>query len=159
MLKKKIMSKNSKIIYLVITSVFFVIFNFYFSDIILKSGYLLAENPIFDITYIKNQGAAFNIFDGQKIFLIIFSVAALGTLFFYTIKHITRISSFGLFFTALLFSGIFNNMCERIFFGYVRDYIKLNFINFPVFNISDIFINIGVFGLIFIILKNNYLKK
>ena len=50
-------------------------------------------------------------------------------------------------------------MCERIFFGYVRDFIKLNFVDFPVFNISDIFINIGVLGLIFIILKNNYFKK
>ena len=153
------MSKNSKIIYLILTSIFFVFFNFYFSDIILKNGYLLVENPVFDITYIQNQGAAFNLFDGYRIFLIVFSIAAISVLVFYAIKHIKNISSFGLFFSSLLLSGIFNNMCERIFFGYVRDYIKLNFIDFPVFNISDIFINIGVFGLIFIILKNNYLKK
>jgi signal peptidase II len=153
------MSKNSKIIYLIITTLFFIVFNFYFSDIILKNGYLLPENPVFDITYIQNQGAAFNIFDGYKIFLIAFSAAALGALIFYAVKHITKISVFGLFFTSLLLSGIFNNMCERLFFGYVRDYIRLNFVNFPVFNMSDIFINIGVLGLIFIILKNNYLKK
>jgi signal peptidase II len=152
------MSKNSKIIYLIITTLFFIVFNFYFSDIILKNGYLLPENPVFDITYIQNQGAAFNIFDGYKIFLIAFSAAALGALIFYAVKHITKISVFGLFFTSLLLSGIFNNMCERLFFGYVRDYIRLNFVNFPVFNMSDIFINIGVLGLIFIILKNNYLN-
>ncbi len=153
------MSRNSKTIYLILTSVFFVLFNFYLSDVILNSGDLLAENPVFDIMYIQNQGAAFNIFDGYKIFLIVFSAAALVFLIFYVMKHITKISVMGLFFTSLLLSGIFNNMCERLIFGFVRDYIKLNFINFPVFNISDIFINIGVFGLIFIILKNNYLKK
>ena len=73
--------------------------------------------------------------------------------------HIKKFSGFELFFTSLLLSGIFNNMSERIIFGFVRDYIKLNFINFPVFNISDIFINIGVFGLIFMIIKKNYFKR
>jgi len=48
---------------------------------------------------------------------------------------------------------------ERIYFGYVRDFFKLNFINFPVFNISDIFINISVILLIIIIIKNKYLKN
>ena len=153
------MSKNSKIVYLILTTIFFVFFNFYLTDLILKSGYLLTENPVLNIVYLQNTGAAFNIFEGYKIFLILFSLAAFLILIFYVLKHIKNISGIGLFFTAFLLSGIFNNMCERLLFGYVRDYIKLNFIDFPVFNISDIFINIGVFGLIFIILKNNYFKK
>ena len=109
--------------------------------------------------YVQNTGAAFNIFDGYKIFLIIFAFVAFAALIFYAIKHINKISVFCLFFTSLLLSGIFNNMCERMYFGFVRDYIKLNFIDFPVFNISDIFINIGVLGLIFIILKNKLLVE
>ena len=44
------------------------------------------------------------------------------------------------------------NCHERIVFGYVRDYIHLNFINFPVFNMADIFITIGVIALIVILL-------
>lgn len=157
--KKLQMSDKSKIIYLFITTIFFIIFDFYISNTILLNGYLLAENPILDITFIQNNGAAFNIFDGYKIFLITFSIIALLVLFCYVIKHIKKISTFGLFLISLLLSGIFNNMFERIYFGFVRDFIKLNFINFPVFNISDIFINIGVIGIICIILKNNYFKK
>lgn len=153
------MSKTGKIIYLFVTTVFFILFNSFLSDIILKNGYKLENNPIFDITFIQNQGAAFNIFDGYKVFLITFSGLAIIALIYYAIKHIEKISVIGLFFTSFLLSGIFNNMCERIIFGYVRDFIKLNFIDFPVFNISDIFINIGVFGMICIILKNNYFKK
>lgn len=153
------MSKKSKIIYLFITTIFFVLFNFFLSDIILQNGYKLDENPVFDITFIQNQGAAFNLFDGYKIFLITFAILALIILVYYFVKQIEKISTFGLFFASLLLSGIFNNMYERIIFGYVRDFIKLNFVDFPVFNISDIFINIGVLGIICIILKNNYFKK
>lgn len=153
------MSKNSKIIYLFITAIFFILFNLFLSDVILNNGYKLVENSIFDLTFIKNQGAAFNLFDGYKVFLIIFAIIAITALIYYVIKQIEKISVFGLFFTSLLLSGIFNNMYERIIFGYVRDFIKLNFVDFPVFNISDIFINIGVFGIICIILKNSYLKN
>lgn len=153
------MPKKSKIIYLFITTLFFIFVNFYFTDLILLNGYKLAENPIFSITFIQNEGAAFNLFDGYKIFLIVFSIVALIVLCFYTIKQIKRISTKGLFLISLMLSGIFNNMCERLIFGHVRDFINLKFIDFPVFNLSDIFINIGVLGVIFIILKTNYFKK
>ena len=153
------MSKNSKIVYLFITTIFFILLNFFFSDIIMQNGYKLTENPIFDITLIQNQGAAFNLFDGYKVFLVVFAILAFVLLIYYLIKQIEKVSVIGLFFSSLLLSGIFNNMCERLMFGYVRDYIKLNFINFPIFNLSDLFINIGVFVMIIIILKNNYFKK
>lgn len=153
------MSKNSKIVYLFITTIFFILLDFFFSDIIMQNGYKLTENPIFDITLIQNQGAAFNLFDGYKVFLVVFAILAFVLLIYYLIKQIEKVSVICLFFSSLLLSGIFNNMCERLMFGYVRDYIKLNFINFPIFNLSDLFINIGVFGMIIIILKNNYFKK
>ena len=153
------MSKNSKIIYLILSSIFFIFFNSYFTNFILSEGGFLPQNPVFEITYIQNQGAAFNILNGYKIFLIAFSATAILMLIFYAIKQIKNISVFGLFFISFLLSGIFNNMYERIFFGYVRDFIKLNFVDFPIFNLSDIFINIGVIGLIIIIIKNNYFKK
>ena len=153
------MSKNSKIIYLFITTVFFILFNYILTDSILINGYKIAENPVFDITFIQNQGAAFNLFEGYKIFLVTFSVIAIISLILYTLKHLEKISTIGLFFISLLLSGIFNNMYERIIFGFVRDFIKLNFVNFPVFNISDIFINIGVLGMIIVIIKNNYFKS
>ena len=106
MSKKNVMSKNSKITYLILTTVFFIIFNLYLTDIILKSGYLLTENPVFDIIFLKNTGAAFNIFDGYKVFLIIFAFAAFLLLIFYALKHIKNFSGFELFFTSLLLSGI-----------------------------------------------------
>ena len=55
--------------------------------------------------------------------------------------------------------SLYDYLYERISLGYVRDFFKLNFIDFPVFNISDMLINIGVLALIVIIIKNKYLKK
>ena len=152
------MSKASKIIYIFVSIVFFVLLNGFCTDLILRNGYKLPENQIFDITFIQNQGAAFNIFEGYKVFLITFSMLAIIGILFYTIKNIKRISGLGLFFVSLLLAGIFSNMLERILFGYVRDYINLNFVDFPVFNLSDIYINIGVLAIVIIIMLNSYLK-
>ena len=57
-----------------------------------------------------------------------------------------------LFFLAMLSAGIGGNLHERIALGFVRDYVELNFMEFPVFNISDIFINLGVIAIIITIL-------
>ena len=153
------MSKNSKLIYFFISFLFFTFFDKHISEFIIINGHKLPENPIFNLVYIKNTGAAFNMFDGFKIFLILFALFATVSIIVYLVKHIKNASGFVLFFTSLLCAGIFTNMFERLTLGYVRDYIHLTFIDFPVFNLSDIFINIGVFGLIFIILKRSYIKK
>ena len=153
------MSKTGKIIYLCVTVIFFILLNIYLTETIIENGYKLAENSVFSVTYIRNQGAAFNILTGYRTFLITFSALAIAGIFFYTIKHIRIATVMSLFFVSILVSGIFNNMFERIIFGYVRDFIKLNFIDFPVFNLSDIFINISVIAIVIIILKNNYIKK
>lgn len=70
----------------------------------------------------------------------------------HVIKNIKSISLKTIFFISLLSAGIAGNLHERIIYGFVRDYFQLNFVNFPVFNISDIFINIGVIALIIMIL-------
>ena len=153
------MSRTSKIIYLFCSVIFFILLGGYLTEIIIQNGDKLADNPVLQIVYIRNIGAAFNIFEGFRAFLITFSAIAISVIFYLTIKQIKKVPVFGIFFASLLTAGIFNNMFERIVLGFVRDYIKLNFINFPVFNISDLFINIGVMGIVYIILKYNYFKK
>ena len=153
------MSNKSKLFYLIFASVFFIIFNGYITNYILNFGYEFTENPIFSLTLVQNEGASFNIFEGYRVFLILFSACAFLGIIFYAIKHIKKLSGFVLFYTSIMLSGIFNNMIERIMFGYVRDFIQLKFIDFPVFNLSDLLINIGVIGLVGIILKREYIKK
>ena len=114
----------------------------------------MPSNPVFDLIFIQNTGAAFSILENSKIFLISFSAFAISAMIIYLIKHIQKASTFAIFWASLLIAGVFCNMYERIVYGYVRDFFKLNFIDFPVFNISDIFINISVAAIVIIIITN-----
>ena len=148
------MSKTSKFIYFVICYVFFIFTNLYLSECLVEkllSGYSL-YNPIFSLNYVKNTGAAFNILQDARELLIILSVVALVLLVLYVLNHLKSISLKYCFFISILSAGIAGNLHERIAYGFVRDYFQLNFVNFPVFNISDIFINVGVIALIILIL-------
>ena len=104
------------------------------------------------LTSVQNSGAAFSLMPNMREALIILAAAALTLIFMYVIKNIFTLSFKYLFFIALMCAGIFGNLHERIQLGYVRDFFELNFINFPVFNVSDIMINIGVITLIIMIL-------
>lgn len=152
------MSKKNKIGYFFITLIFFIFFDCFFSNLAIDNLQILPINPVFDLTFVKNTGAAFSILENYKVFLIIFSILAILFILISLLKNIEKASTFAIFWTSILISGIFCNMYERLVYGYVRDFIKLNFVNFPVFNISDIFINISVFAIVIIIIKNSYSK-
>ena len=148
------MEKTSKFIYFVICYVFFIFTDLYLSNILVDKlihGYKLS-NPVFSLNYIKNTGAAFSILQNSRELLRILSMIALVLLALHVIHNLKSISLKSCFFIALLSAGIAGNLHERIIYGYVRDYFQLNFINFPVFNISDILINVGVIALIIMIL-------
>ena len=102
---------------------------------------------IFKINYIENYGAAFNLFYGNTLFLSlvsIFSSIILTYLIFYK-RDIKEFDKVGL---ALILAGTIGNGIDRIIKGFVVDFINLHFINFPVFNIADVSINIGFFLLL-----------
>ncbi len=147
--------KISNFLYFIVCYVFFIYVNISLSNFIvyhIRDGYRFTSNVI-SLHYVKNTGAAFSILQDSREILIILSVIALVLLFLYALKHIKSISMKSLFFIALLSAGIAGNLHERISLGYVRDFFEFSFVNnFPVFNVSDIFINIGVIALIILIL-------
>lgn len=99
---------------------------------------------ILSFTYIRNEGAAFGILHGARLFFILFTLVAFALASFYIFK--TRPDS-PLEKTALSFiaGGALGNFADRIVFGYVRDFIMTVFIDFPIFNVADIFVCIGAF--------------
>lgn len=154
------MNKQSKLAYFYASFLFFLSTNLYFSNIIVQklAHRWTFSNPLLHLHFAKNTGAAFSIMQNSKGFLIFLSTAAVFLIFFYVIRNITKTTPKEVFFLSLLLSGIVGNLYERIYFGYVRDFFDLTFINFPIFNISDIFINVGVLGIIILLLfdrKNN----
>ena len=101
---------------------------------------------ILTIEYIRNYGAAFNILSGSRVFLSLISIiSTIILIYFIFIREDKRINKYGLSFIA---AGSIGNGVDRIFYGYVIDFIKIKFVDFPVFNIADIAINIGILVMI-----------
>ena len=107
----------------------------------------------FNIDFLKNYGAAFNILSGSRILLSLISIFISFILVFLIINK-DRVYNLELYSYSFLLGGTFGNGIDRILKGYVIDFINLNFLNFPVFNIADISINIGFIFLFYSIFKN-----
>lgn len=150
-----------KISFLFLIFCVIVFTNLYLSDYItdLVTHGFTVNNVIFSLKYMQNTGAAFSLMQEYTYVLIAFSVIALTILFAYIIRNAGTMSFKGIFWLTLMMSGIFCNLYERIMLGYVRDFINLNFINFPVFNFSDMLICTSVFAIIILLLMKTSLKQ
>jgi len=105
--------------------------------------YNLIPNVISIASNGGNTGAAWGIFSGQTIWLILVSVIMIVALFVYNHfvqnKSVLYCLSFG-----FIIGGAVGNLVDRIAFQYVRDFIYLDFMpTFPVFNIADSFLCVG----------------
>lgn len=110
-----------------------------------------------NITYLKNYGAAFGILEGKTILLIIISVFVLVYLIYEMKKELKN--KINLIAFILVISGIIgNNLIDRLFFGYVRDFIEFEIFghNFAVFNFADSFMVVGVIILILKMIMEGY---
>ncbi len=91
----------------------------------------------------KNTGAAWSIFSGKVAWLIVLS--CLFLVCFVVLNHFIKKKNLLYYISfSMIFGGALGNLYDRIVFGYVRDFIKLDFMNFPVFNIADSFLCVGV---------------
>ena len=138
---------NNKINYLFIICIFFILDQLSKFYINLNFNKILNKDLlIFKIEFVRNYGAAFNILNGSRLFLTFISViSAIILTYFIFINESRNFNKNGLSF---ILAGSIGNGIDRIFNGYVIDFIKIKFIDFPVFNVADITINIGVFILI-----------
>ena len=134
-----------------------VLFDQFTKQIFISSfdvGQSIIINPYLSWTYLQNTGAAFSILaDGggiQKAFLLSVSVLVSVIIFLWIHKtsEYQRQKLFGQF---LLLSGAVGNLIDRAQYGYVVDFIDMHVNGFywPVFNLADSFIFIGVLLLLF----------
>ena len=105
-------------------------------------------NNFFEITYVTNTGAALGMFNQFTALLIVISLIIM----WYIISEIrkNKENKIEIFSLTLLLGGALGNLFDRIYRGYVIDFLsfKIFNINMPIFNIADIFITVGVILLI-----------
>ena len=120
--------------------------------ILLGSRITIIPNILY-ITYVRNTGAAFSILRNNTFILIMLTIVIIGFLFFYLKdKEIRKLENIGY---GLILGGAIGNLLNRIIYGYVIDFIDIYIFkyDYPVFNIADIAIVVGVLLLIIDIIR------
>lgn len=106
-------------------------------------GRVEAIPGLFSLTYTQNTGAAWSAMEGMIwLFVLIFLVFAAGMVFEFVTKKI-GLTTLERWCVVAIFGGGLGNMIDRIRMGYVVDMIRLEFMDFPIFNVADCFITCG----------------
>ena len=110
-------------------------------------------NGVLELNYLENKGAAFGMLQNQKAFFIFVAVVTLSVIGYvlfkvpdrkkYRILHLLL---------SLIAAGAIGNMIDRIRFDYVVDFIYFVLINFPIFNVADIYVTVSTVVLVFLLL-------
>ena len=117
------------------------------------AGSVTAIPGLLDLVYVENTGAAFSIMENKTIFFCIITpiLCALMICLFIKLPDKKEYGSLRLILVFLL-AGAIGNFIDRISYHYVIDFIYFSLINFPVFNVADIYVTCGVICLFFLIL-------
>lgn len=97
---------------------------------------------LFEFVFVKNTGAAYGIFGDSTVMLSVVSILfIIGFVLFDIFNH--KNDWLYIFGIGLILSGAIGNLVDRLFLGYVRDFISIKLFSF-VFNLADLFITAGV---------------
>ncbi len=125
-------------------------------DITMNFGVVKNIFNFFSITKLYNFGISFSFLNGSTILIIILSIVVLSYLVFLKKQYLNiKLINNGLLF---VFIGGVGNLIDIVHYGYVIDYFKIDLfgINFPIFNLADIFVSVGFVLVIIGILKREY---
>ena len=104
---------------------------------------------IFELAYLENRGAAFGILQGQKGFLVVITVVTLSVLIYLFIRIPKEKRYFFMhLLLILLIPGAVGNFIDRCTHDYVIDFFYFRLIDFPVFNVADIYVSVATILLI-----------
>ncbi|MBR5134886.1 MAG: signal peptidase II [Clostridia bacterium] len=108
---------------------------------------LMVIEGIVSFTYTENTGAAWSLFSGQRWLLVGGTALMLSALFVVLLSGMFKKNKAAIVGGMLVFSGGFGNLIDRFFRGFVVDFIKAEFIDFPIFNFADCLIVVGAIWL------------
>lgn len=123
-----------------------------------QKPYVLIENFL-QLDYLENYGAAFGILQNQKIFFIIVTSIVLVGIIIVFVKYSAHFNIFMNLGLTMLMGGAIGNFIDRIRLSYVVDFISVKLwgnLNFPVFNLADMFIVVGTFLIVVLVSFNVY---
>lgn len=109
----------------------------------LENGTLVIWDGVFNLSYVKNTGAAWGVLGGATWFLTAVTIVLCALLIWFLIKNYLKLHTLIRIAFALILAGAVGNLIDRVFLGYVRDMFYFVLIDFPVFNVADSAITVG----------------
>ena len=103
---------------------------------------------VVEFVYAENTGVAFSLFSGGRWFFIILTAVAVTACLVYMFKGNGKNNLWLFWSLGVIVSGAIGNLIDRIFLGYVIDFINPTFVNFAVFNIADCAVTLGAISLV-----------
>ena len=126
--------------------------NFAVTNLMNQKPWVVWEG-VFELHYLENRGAAFGMLQGQKVFFVLIAVIILAVIVYvlvkapdqkmYTKLHITLV---------FIASGAIGNLVDRMRYDYVVDFLYFSLINFPIFNVADIYVTLSSIYLVILLL-------
>lgn len=118
-------------------------------------------NGILEFNYLENRGAAFGVLQNQKYFFVFVALIFIGVIAFVLIKVPAQKKYYSLnILLVMIAAGAVGNMIDRVRYDYVVDFIYLVCIQFPIFNVADIYVTtatvILVFQILFVYKTNDF---
>ena len=108
---------------------------------------------VFCLQYLENRGAAFGILQNQLVFFLISTIIILfGIVYFYTKMPVQRKFWPIRICMILICSGAIGNLIDRVRFNYVVDFLYFELIDFPIFNVADIYVTVSAIALCVLLL-------
>lgn len=101
---------------------------------------------VFELQYLENRGAAFGLMQNQRwLFLICVVLVVIAAGYFYLRLPADRRYTPLRMIAVALIAGAIGNAVDRMFRGFVVDFFYFSLINFPVFNVADIYVTVSMF--------------
>lgn len=123
----------------------------------LSDSSLVLINGVFELTFVKNEGALFGMFQGGAVILAVITAVLLVFMVFVLFRiPDTGKMRFLRIICMLIIAGGIGNLIDRVAYGYVIDTFYFRLIDFPVFNVADCYVTVAVFA--FLILYIFYYK-
>jgi signal peptidase II len=153
------MNKTSKMKYYAISIVFLILLvaldqwtKYLASTHLIDNTFVLIDG-VFELRYLENRGSAFGMFQNKRVLLLAIGFVVLGVIGVYFVKMpwTKKMNSLRILALFIVAGGI-GNMIDRFRLGYVVDFFYFKLINFPIFNVADIYVTCSVILLFILIL-------
>ena len=150
--------KNKKNLSLIMLGILIVIIDRITKLLLINKEITIIPNFL-NFTYTENNGVAFGIASNNTILIVLMNVIILAIIIKFLKEKFSKTNYIIILSLIMILAGGIGNLIDRIAMGYVIDFIDVNILDFPAFNVADISITVGVIMIMIILIKSLFEKE